>query len=108
MVEGWSIDRSQPVRPLMHKLALRILMQMVFGDRQDSRHARSRSGSRRKSGATSRAWKPWANLSRLQPRLRNLISSELEYRREPKDPDRQPDLLDYLLASRVRRRPGTQ
>ena len=47
-----------------------------------------------------RAWKPWANLSRLQPRLRGLISSELEYRRSSREPSRQPDLLDYLLASR--------
>ena len=98
-LEGWSIDRSQPVRPLMHKLALSVLMKMVFGDRRTA-GTLVEEWFKTVVWRDQRAWKPWANLSRLQPQLRNLISSELEFRRGPKEPDHQPDLLDYLLASR--------
>jgi cytochrome P450 family 110 len=98
-VEGWSVDRSQPVRPLMHELALRVLMKMVFGGREAA-GALVVEWFKTEVWRDQRAWKPWANLSRLQPRLRNVISSELEHRRGPREPDRQPDLLDYLLASR--------
>jgi cytochrome P450 family 110 len=99
-VEGWSADRrSLAVRPLMHELALRVLTKIVFG-------AREAAGGlvvdwfKTEVWRDQRAWKPWTNLSRLQPRLRDLISSELEYRRVSREPGRQPDLLDYLLASR--------
>ena len=99
-VEGWSADRrSLAVRPLMHELALRVLTNVVFG-------AREEAGGlvvhwfKTEVWRDQRAWKPWTNLSRLQPRLRALISSELEYRRSSREPSRQPDLLDYLLASR--------
>jgi cytochrome P450 family 110 len=99
MLEGWSVDRSRAVRPLMHELALRSLMKMVFG-------ARMEAGEfvvdwfKAEVWRDQRAWKPWANLNRLQPRLRGLISAELEYRRGAGEPGRGLDLLDYLLASR--------
>jgi hypothetical protein len=77
-VEGWSADRrSLAVRPLMHELALRVLTNVVFG-------AREQAGGlvvhwfKTEVWRDQRAWKPWTNLSRFQPRLRALISSELD------------------------------
>jgi unspecific monooxygenase len=98
-VQLWSMNRTQQVRPLMHQLALSVLMRIVFGDRQEA-GALVEGWFATEIWRDRRAWKPWANLSRIQPRLRTLISSELEYRRGANEPDREPDLLDQLLASR--------
>ncbi len=99
MVDAWSTNPSQQVPPLIHKFALHILSQIVFGDRQEA-GALIEGLFVTEVWRDRRGWKPWANLSRLQPRLRKLISSELEYRREFEGLDRKPDLLDHLLASR--------
>ena len=100
MVEGWSADRqSLAVRPLMHELALRVLTKIVFGTREAA-GGLVVEWFKTEVWRDQRAWKPWTNLSRLQPRLRDLISSELEFRRASLEPGRQTDLLDYLLASR--------
>ncbi len=75
MVDAWSERPSLAVRPLMHELALRVLTKIVFG-------ARAEAGRlvvdwfKTAVWRDQRAWKPWTNLSRLQPRLRELISSE--------------------------------
>jgi cytochrome P450 len=86
-------------RPLMHELALRVLMRLVFGGRRGAGE-RVVDWFRSEVWRDQRAWKPWTSLSRLQPQLRELISGELEYRRGARDPGREPDLLDHLLASR--------
>ncbi len=72
----------------MHELALR-------GADEDRLSARARQPARlvvdwfkTEVWRDQRAWKPWANLNRLQPRLRDLISSELEYRRGSREPSR--------------------
>lgn len=99
MADDWSVDRSRAVRPLMHELSLRSVMKMVFGARE---HAGELVVDWFKTEVwrDQRAWKPWANLSRLQPRLRGLIADELQYRRGAGEPGRRPDLLDYLLEAR--------
>jgi cytochrome P450 family 110 len=99
LVDDWSVDRSRAVRPVMHELALRVLTRMVFGSREQAGQVVV-DWFKTEVWRDQRAWKPWANLSRLQPRLRNLISSELEYRRGSREPGRRPDLLDSFLASR--------
>jgi cytochrome P450 family 110 len=97
--EGGPGRRSLVVRPLMHELALRVLMKLAFGDRREAGE-RVVGWFKSEVWRDQRAWKPWTNLSRLQPRLRELISGELEYRRGARAPGREPDLLDHLLASR--------
>ena len=99
MADDWSVDRSRAVRPLMHELSLRSVMKMVFGSREQAGELVV-EWFKTEVWRDQRAWKPWANLSRLQPRLRRLIADELEYRRGVNLPDRRPDLLDYLLAAR--------
>ena len=103
-IAGEMLDRPKAgeaveVRPLLHELALRVLMEMVFGDRREA-------GERVVGWFLSevwrdlRAWKPWTSLSRLHPRLRALIAEELEHRRGPRPEGREPDLLEYLIAAR--------
>jgi cytochrome P450 len=99
MMENWSDNPSLPVRPLMHELALRVLMRLVFGAREEA-GARVVDWFKTEVWRDPRAWKPWTSLSRLQPRLRELISAELDYRRGSSEPGREPDLLDYLAAAR--------
>jgi cytochrome P450 len=99
MVDAWPESPSLAVRPLMHELALRVLMKIVFGTREGAGE-RVVEWFQTEVWRDPRAWKPWTTLSRLQPRLRELISGELEHRRGPREPGREPDLLDYLLASR--------
>ena len=96
---GWTSRRSLPIRHLMHELALRVLVKMVFGA---SRAAGEQVVHWFKSEVwrDQRAWKPWTNLSRLQPRLRALISDELKHRRGCPETGREPDLLDHLQQSR--------
>ena len=91
--------RTLSVRPLMHELALRVLMKLVFGARREAGE-QVVGWFKSEVWRDQRGWKPWTNLSRLQPRLRELISAELEYRRGPREPGREPDVLDHLLASR--------
>ena len=97
--EGEPGRRSLSVRPLMHELALRVLMKLVFGARREAGE-QVVGWFKSQVWRDQRAWKPWANLSRLQPRLRDVISSELEYRRGARETGRETDLLDHLLASR--------
>ena len=103
-IAGEMLDRpaageAVAVRPLLHELALRVLMDLVFGDRREAGE-RVVGWFLSEVWRDQRAWKPWTSLSRLQPRLRALIADELEYRRGPRPPGREPDLLDYLLAAR--------
>ncbi len=97
--EGGPGARSLPVRPMMHELALRVLMNLVFGARREAGE-RVLDWFKSEVWRDQRSWKPWANLSRLQPRLREVISDELAFRRGAGEPGREPDLLDHLLASR--------
>jgi cytochrome P450 len=97
-LDRWNSNPSQAVRPLMHELALRVLMKIVFGEREAAGVVLV-DWFKAEVWRDQRAWKPWANLSRLQPRLRGLISSELEHRRGTQGAGRRPDLLDYLLAA---------
>jgi cytochrome P450 family 110 len=99
MLEGWSVNRSQAVRPLMHELGLRVVVKMIFGMREEAAQLVV-NWFKTDVWRDQRAWKPWANLSRLQPRLRALISDELEFRRVSRESGRRPDLLDYFLAAR--------
>jgi cytochrome P450 family 110 len=98
-VEGWSEGQSLAVRPVMHELALRVMSRFVFGEREAARE-RLLEWFKTEVWRDQRAWKPWTSLSRLQPRLRDLISDELEHRRGSNGRGRTPDLLDHLLASR--------
>jgi cytochrome P450 family 110 len=97
--EGEPGSRSLSVRPMMHELALRVLMKLVFGARREAGE-RVLGWFKTEVWRDQRSWKPWTTLSRLQPRLREVLSGELAYRRGPREPGREPDLLDHLLASR--------
>jgi cytochrome P450 len=91
--------RCVAVRPVMHEFALRVLMKMVFGARREAGE-QVVGWFKSEVWRDQRAWKPWTNLSRLQPRLRATIAGELDYRRGCREPGRERDLLDYLLAAR--------
>jgi unspecific monooxygenase len=88
------------MRPFTQEIALRSLLRLVFGD--------DRAAEDQVVGwfhdevwQDLRSWKPWTNLSRLHPRLRALISAELDRRRDAPADGREPDLLDSLLATRT-------
>jgi cytochrome P450 len=99
VLEGGVVDGPLAVRPLMHELALRVLVRLVFGGRRGAGE-RVVGWFRSEVWRDQRAWKPWTHLSRLQPRLRELIAGELESRRGAREPGGEPDLLDHLLAAR--------
>jgi len=99
MIQDWSNGQSLPVRALMHELALRVLMKMVFGTREAAGELVVH-WFKSEVWRDCRAWKPWTSLSRLQPRIRELISSELRQRRESGEANDQTDLLSGLLSAR--------
>lgn len=90
---------AMAVRPVLHELALRALMSLVFGDRREAGD-QVMGWFRSEVWRDQRAWKPWTSLSRLQPRLHGLIADELAFRRAGAGNGRAPDLLDHLLAAR--------
>src|SRR5262249_47154275 len=75
------------------------LLKIVFGDRSEPRD-QVLNWFRSSVWRDLRSWKAWTSLSRLHPEMRNLISAELERRRTAGLADREPDLLDMLLAAR--------
>jgi cytochrome P450 len=98
ITEDWSSGESLRIRPLMHELALRALLSIVFGRREEAALL-VKGWFQSEVWRDWRAWKPWTNLSRLRPRIRALLSRELQYRRESSDPDHPSDLLACLQSA---------
>jgi cytochrome P450 len=98
IIEDWSPGQLLRVRPLMHELALRVLMKIVFGRREEAGKLVT-GWFKSEVWPDSRAWKPWTSLSRMRPRIRALLLSELQHRRESRDPDPRPDLLACLQSA---------
>ena len=94
------LDPGAPVRlrPLLHDVALRCLLRLVFGNRQEPCD-QILTWFRASVWRDMRAWKPWTAQSRLHPKLRALLAAELELRRGAPAPAA-PDLLHTLLAAR--------
>jgi unspecific monooxygenase len=95
----WCQGGMLKLRPFTHEITLRCLLRILFGDRDEPRD-QVLNWFLSTVWRDLRSWKPWTNLSRLQPELRNLLSRELELRRTSKFKDRETDFLDMLIAGR--------
>lgn len=98
-IQEWRDGGIIKLRPLTHEITLRCLLKIVFGDREEPRE-QIVSWFRSAVWRDLRSWKSWTNLSRLHPELRGLLSAELDLRRNSKPTEREPDVLDMLLAAR--------
>jgi cytochrome P450 len=84
--QAWPQGEPFNLRPSLHEIAFQAILQLLFGE-QESEVSRSlltiyRECVLRQVGS----WGPWRNFSRLQPRIRELLSAEIETRRA--EPDR--------------------
>lgn len=96
----WGQGGEVRLRPLMHEIALRCVLRLVLGDDRDAPREQVVGWFRSNVWRDLRSWKPWTNLSRLHPALRDLLSAELALRRGGTLAPRASDLLDALLAAR--------
>ena len=78
-------------RPLMHKIALKVLLKILFNDRQVPIQQVT-EWFETEIFKEAKGWKPWFNYSRLQPKFRALIAQEIEHKKE----DNSEDLLTWL------------
>lgn len=84
------------LRPALHEVTLRALLSLAFGGRTEP--AEQIVGWFRETvWRDLRSWKAWTAQSRLHPRLRPLLSAELDLRRA--GGAEAPDLLGRLLVA---------
>jgi len=93
-IESCPKNESFPLRLSMHKMALRILMAIVFGTRQEP-IGKITNWFETEIFKEPKGWKPWFNYARLQPEIRNLIAHEVELT-QGMDLHSSEDLLSWL------------
>jgi len=98
-VAGWAGLDELRLRPAMHELTLRCLFALCFGERS-SAGEEILDWFRTFVWSDLRAWKPWTAMSRLRPRIGQLLSRELDHLRAQPSGAAIPTLLESILQAR--------
>jgi unspecific monooxygenase len=100
-LDGWPVGRAFSPRPMLHLIAMEVVLGMLFGSAEDALAREIRRVFAEEIYQDLGSWSAWTRFVRYQPRLRERIAEEVARRRGAGGPEGGgTTLFDALVQGR--------